>query len=350
MSRLAIIGAGPAGCAAAISAASTPGVSRDQVLLLEAGSIGKDKPCGDALTPEALDELEKLGVDEGALRGLGGCSYNKVVFTHAGRSAQEVAVAPRHGWVVPRAALDRALRETASRVCDLRLQARVIAVETASTGFRLLVSQRSNIEQLEASAVIVATGSAGNISAQYNIDGDPTLAVAATQYSTEYSFKEKLFFDFRQTFMPGYVWRFPAAAKGVNWGVWATGNKNVDAFRKFRQIMVRLGRLPEYSQVRTAVARLWSARGAQWHYSSGILSCGDAAGLVDPYSGEGISAALISGAQAGSAAISYLDGYRSALREYSERLRTSFRARYDSLGERALFWLSVGEHATVPKP
>ena len=44
---------------------------------------------------------------------------------------------------------------------------------------------------------------------------------------------------------------------------------------------------------------LWSGLGQYWNHTSGVVSCGDAAGLIHPNTGEGMTAALRSGEQAG---------------------------------------------------
>jgi flavin-dependent dehydrogenase len=59
-----------------------------------------------------------------------------------------------------------------------------------------------------------------------------------------------------------------------------------------------------------------------------VVSCGDAAGLVDPISGEGLTAALVSGKRAGAAVASFLSGKPGALDAYSRWVRDWGQARY----------------------
>ena len=77
---------------------------------------------------------------------------------------------------------------------------------------------------------------------------------------------------------------------------------------------------------------LWSDKSHDWHHPSGIVSCGDAAGLVDPLTGEGITAALISGEHAGRAVAHFLLENRNLLRleEYSQWLKEHFARQYRS--------------------
>ncbi len=60
------------------------------------------------------------------------------------------------------------------------------------------------------------------------------------------------------------------------------------------------------------------------------MSCGDAAGLINPYFCEGMTAALRSGEQAGKAISGYLLGNRDPLKleEYSKRIIEHFSQQY----------------------
>jgi flavin-dependent dehydrogenase len=81
---------------------------------------------------------------------------------------------------------------------------------------------------------------------------------------------------------------------------------------------------------RGGAGALWSGAGKRWHHPAGVVSCGDAAGLVDPINGEGITAALVSGAEAGKAVARYLGGGREAaqLEAFSTWVRACFEDRY----------------------
>ena len=63
MLDVVIVGAGPAGCAAAITARRA-GLS---VAVLDRAGFPRDKICGDGLTTSALRELEALGLDPSGL-------------------------------------------------------------------------------------------------------------------------------------------------------------------------------------------------------------------------------------------------------------------------------------------
>ena len=65
---LLIIGGGPAGSAAAITAARA-GL---KVVLFEKGPYGRDKVCGDGLTPRAIGALNDLGIDHSVAHKIDG--------------------------------------------------------------------------------------------------------------------------------------------------------------------------------------------------------------------------------------------------------------------------------------
>ena len=56
---VAVIGAGPAGAAAAAWLAR----GGADVVLFEKAARGRDKSCGDGLTPRAIAEIDRLGLD-----------------------------------------------------------------------------------------------------------------------------------------------------------------------------------------------------------------------------------------------------------------------------------------------
>ncbi|MCB1029255.1 MAG: FAD-dependent oxidoreductase, partial [Microthrixaceae bacterium] len=60
-----IVGAGPAGCAAAITLAR----SGSPVTLIDKATFPRDKICGDGLTTGALRELEALGFRPDGIAG-----------------------------------------------------------------------------------------------------------------------------------------------------------------------------------------------------------------------------------------------------------------------------------------
>ncbi|RAI56953.1 NAD(P)/FAD-dependent oxidoreductase [Roseicella frigidaeris] len=103
--EVAVIGAGPAGCAAAI------GLARGgcRVLLLDRAATARESVCGEFLGPAAVAALGRLGLDPGRLGAV------PLRQARIGRGGREAGFAlPFPAWALPRRVLDGALREAAA--------------------------------------------------------------------------------------------------------------------------------------------------------------------------------------------------------------------------------------------
>ena len=106
---LLVVGAGPAGAAAAAWA----GQHGLDVVLADKESFPRDKPCGDGLTPRAIAELHRLGLggwlgQQPSNRGLRACGFGRELYLPwPGGSL------PGTGSAVPRAELDAVIRTAA---------------------------------------------------------------------------------------------------------------------------------------------------------------------------------------------------------------------------------------------
>ncbi|HUF83354.1 MAG TPA: FAD-dependent oxidoreductase, partial [Acidimicrobiia bacterium] len=153
---IAVIGGGPAGAATAIRAARA-GAS---VVVVEKGPYGRDKICGDGLTPRAvaaLDELE-IPLDDAhriaGLRMIAGKQVRELPWGSDGRF-------PDHGAVWPRRRLDAALVDAASAAgADVRFETEAMPVLDAdgrATGIDTPTGR------IDADLVVAATGAPGAV-------------------------------------------------------------------------------------------------------------------------------------------------------------------------------------------
>jgi flavin-dependent dehydrogenase len=301
-----------------------------EVIVFERGARGKDKPCGDALVPAATALLEQFGVDRETLELLGGYSFGRIdVCDRVGQMAQH-ATGNRLGWVILRSILDQRLRDITAFFADVRYQTMVTDLMVEPPNSLTLTAKTENRIELQCfEAAIIAHGSGGKLAGRLQIDGRPTLAAAISQYSVVGNIDAPRF-QFIEGIWPGYGWIFPVSEERVNVGVCAFSPLTVKLLRPFMNTFVENCRASEGSHYRGGGAWLWSGSGRNWHHAAGIVSCGDAAGLVDPDSGEGITAALISGERAGIALSFFLrDGRNGAhLEEYSVWVKEYFNRKY----------------------
>ncbi len=299
---IVVIGAGPAGAATAIRAAR----GGAQVTVFEKASPGRDKVCGDGLTPRAVAALGELGIDlDGAhridgLRMIAGATRRELLWPANNRFGP-------HGAVWPRRVLDKHLIEAAQAAGAeiawntevmpvLADDGRVIGVESAATGKRFL-----------ADLVVLATGapgSAARLLGAERVESEPFgLAIRTYAPSPRHADRHlEACLTLRGAeggWVPGYGWMFPAGDGTVN-----IGAGSMSTMKGFRRL--NLNRLLD--DYRDLVADEWELgdyleRPRAWRlpmsalrrHGPGWAAVGDAAGLINPMNGEGIDYGLESG-------------------------------------------------------
>lgn len=328
-----VVGAGPAGCAAASSLA-TRGLS---VLVAERGSTGRDKVCGDALGAFSVEALGRLGISAATLHLLGGRRFNEVVIRRRGAAGSQSLVAD--GWVVPRAVLDQELRDRVAPFVRIEYELEVREVRFDGCGFTATCSKRGETLTLHAEAVVLACGAYNRLARQYGVDGSPRLGASLTSYFAGQQLAVPVFelggFRFR-----GYGWAFPFGSSELNVGVCCLEEHGKSGLRSaFEGFLHEAVTAAGAEKTRGGTAPLWSGLGTFWHYDRGLIACGDVAGLADPVTGEGIRAALESGHRAGLAVGTFLDQARrvDALTEYTLWVHKTYSFRYAANPKRAWF-------------
>ena len=104
-----VVGAGPAGSAAAAWAARS---GRD-VVLADAAVFPRDKACGDGLTPRAIAELDALGLGDWVRGHARNRGLRAAGFGHQWELPWPGGRFPDHGSAVPRTELDARIRQVA---------------------------------------------------------------------------------------------------------------------------------------------------------------------------------------------------------------------------------------------
>ena len=296
---LLIIGGGPAGAATAIRAARGGATVR----LFEKGEKGRDKVCGDGLTPRAVAALDELDVDLtdahriAGLRMIAGRTQRELPWPDNGRFAP-------HGAVWPRRRLDERLISLAGEA-GAELEFNADAVPILDNG--RVVGVEANGRRWSSDLVVVATGAPGNVARMLGAERDPDepfgLAIrtyaASSRHADTHLEACLTLRDEHGTPVPGYGWMFPAGDGTVNIGVGALST--MKGFKK-----LNLNKLQ--ASYRSLVEESWGLgpdleRPRAWRlpmstlkrHGPGWVAIGDAAGLVNPMNGEGIDYGLESG-------------------------------------------------------
>jgi geranylgeranyl reductase family protein len=327
IARVIIVGSGPAGCAAAYTLAK----ESINVTVFERGQPGKDKACGDALIPSATELLSLFGINQERIKALGGCRYNRVNLYIDNLLIGQSEYENKAGWVIPRAVIDQEIRNVTAEYASFLYETCVtdLTVEPWGSIKLSLRWKDGTSNQIECDAVILATGSTNRLSKKLGIDGKPRKAFAISMY-VEMQQPDTLIFQFLDSCESGYRWIFPISEKVANVGVCVLNENPKANLRSLGEELLREHHANPLGRWRGGQGPLWSGLGQYWHHPAGVVSCGDAAGLINPSSGEGMTSALRSGNQAGKAITSYLLENRNPfkLEEYSKWISEHFSQQY----------------------
>lgn len=316
-----VVGAGPAGAAAAIKLRQLdPSLT---VLLADRADFPRDKVCGDGLGPDAVVELAQLG----AASVLDG--YQPVLrLALKGPGATVEGASPAVGFVVPRFVFDARLVRRATEAGAELVRMRVRSLSGAGAG---VVSVNGG--ELRVRHVIGADGAHSAVRRCIPVApmAPAHTAVAIRGYTGS---PEAEAFDTLTLIWPGggwgraYAWAFPVGDGTVNVGagVFAAGSATRSDLERLAAEALPPGLAADPDTVRGHLLPLTSQGPV---YGAGrVLLVGDAAGLVNPLSGEGIFYALASGSLAAEAVVAHpaapLELYsRSMRRRFSRHFATT---------------------------
>jgi geranylgeranyl reductase family protein len=306
-----VVGAGPAGSTTAYRLARAGA----RVCLLDRARFPRDKPCGGGLTLRAVRELpfsvEPVVEDRVHTLELG-LRYGR----RWSRRAEEPLV-----LMTQRRRLDAFLAEQASAAgAEFRDGVKVTGVDSAG-------SVTLDGERLAADVVVGADGangiSARSLGLPAHEHGVGLEGNVAYEHVSRQRFGSRAIVELGVV-RGGYAWVFPKGDH-VNVGVGGSQSEGPRLRERLQELCAAFG--IDEADVRDLRGHRLPMRGGSRRSVAGrVLLVGDAAGLVDPLSGDGMYEAFVSGRLAAEAALDLLHGRAGDLGPYADRFATTFAA------------------------
>ena len=304
-----VVGAGPAGSAAAAWAARA-GLD---VTLVDAETFPRDKPCGDGLTPRAIAELDALGASQWITTRARNAGLRAAGFGQTLYLPWPGGSLPNYGSAAPRLQLDDAIRKVALEAgvtpveglratdVDRDERGRVVAV--------VFTDSEKNTTRIHCHRLIVADGVRSQLGRVLGREWHRSTAygVAARAYISSSRSDDPWIsshLELRGTqneLLSGYGWIFPLGDGDLNIGVGTLATDKHPAEVNLRQLTQHYtDQQREDWELDGELRATWSAMLPMGGAVSGVagpnwMLVGDAAGCVNPLNGEGIDYGLETG-------------------------------------------------------
>jgi len=311
-----VVGAGPAGSAAAIMLAG----SGFDVVLVDQHAFPRDKVCGDGLIPDAHHALRRLGVLDEVMAKAQSSTHVGCIGSRGGRVDVPGTLA-----VLPRKQLDEIVcRAAVAAGARMHAPVRFVApLEEAGVVVGARLAHGDITRELRCRWLLLASGAVPQaLLAAGMSDRRTPSGVALRGYLKNDAMRsriDKLEVVWHRAVAPGYGWIFPCRDGVYNIGVGIVDSHNEHRDGKLTKQEINL------REVFDAFTRIYPlardlVQGGQWisplkgaplrctlegaRYSRpGLLVCGEAAGSTYSFTGEGIGKALETGMLAAQALI-----------------------------------------------
>jgi len=307
-----VVGAGPAGSAAAYHLASS-GVD---VLVVDKATFPREKVCGDGLTPYGVRALQRMGIDPAdpgftRVDGLRAHGVDGFVIDLPWPRIQRF---PSLGVVRTRYELDHLLVTRAEKAGARFLQGVEVVEPQWENGWvagARLIDQGEE-RHVRAQFVVAADGASSRFATRVGVRRDPgaPVAIGARRYYRSSRPQDPVLEAFLNIpdqvsggVLAGYGWIFPLGDGLMNVGVGL-----LNTFRRFKEFSARklldlfASGLPPEWEIDEAHAAgpvlsgpIPMGMNRQPLSVPGMLVVGDAAGATNPFNGEGIGFAMETG-------------------------------------------------------
>ena len=301
-----IVGAGPGGGSAAWHLARLG----HSVLVLEKQSLPRYKPCGGGVGPEVRGWFDiDLSPAISTLVDTARYTWNMGERIDAPLELREPL------WMVRRDVFDHYLiQQAVSKGATLRTGETVQGIERTGATWRVTTDAGVHESRL----LIGADGAKGQVAKWLGLAKRKVVIGGAIEVEVQAPVPEPnvAHFEFGMV-TNGYLWNFPKKdCHSIGIGAW--GQKSVDLRTPLAEYTRYFGLTLDNVKQHGHPILLW--QGNSMLHADGAMLCGEAAGIVDPFTAEGIRPSLFTGMCAAEAAAAHFRGEASALARYSDRV------------------------------
>ena len=327
--EVVIIGAGPGGLAAALHL----GQNDISTLLVDQATFPRDKVCGDGISGWSVDILKKLNPD--IIGELAGQRQSLdswgVRFVAPNLKSLDIPFVPKNkecheqpaGFIVRRSYFDNFLLEKVKRLPKVTMMEGVRIEDYAYLQDKIVVSDKSGKTTISARLAIVADGAQSVLGRKINgsapfYEKKHHMAGVRAYFNGLRGNHARNYIEmhYLKKLLPGYFWIFPLPDGQANVGVCMRSDRISRENINLRELMDEVIESNAWLKKRFATAeKMTPAKGFGLPLGSkkrklsarNIMKVGDAAGLIDPFTGEGIGNAMASGLYAAQHAMKCLD-------------------------------------------
>ena len=246
-------------------------VSASDRLILEKGLPGKEKACGDAWIPSAVEELRSFHIGKPELSG-NWHPFSQMDGYYAERKVWSHNLFPSEAVVASRAVVDQLLRDRVSTAgCEIWFGARATGLRVLGQQLYLTIRRGEDTLTLTPSppwswplvaAVVSRAAEDSTARAELGASVSAYLPTDGNIGSPRLVFGDP---------SPGYGWVFPMGANASNAGVCALLSEASALRFHMKTLAARLG-VSGSLAIRGGLGALWSGKGTVWSHDAGVVA------------------------------------------------------------------------------